>query len=137
MSDKKIPRSGMAKGSNGPPPRSPSCRGGGAKAQGRIEVAEPRPPGPSHPGMGSTPPKVRASGKAFRGHNSNGPMANTKKSPLPPSHSSPVERAEIGGLKRGRVKPKGNSERISLKKAKSVVHKSTKGTLRSYKSTEK
>jgi len=141
MREKMIPRSGLAKASNGPIPRSPSAGmyGGGAKAQKRIEVSEPRPPGPSHPGMGSTPPKVRASGKAFVGHGSNGPMATEKKAALPPSHSRPVERAEIGGLVRGRVRPKGNSETMSKGKLPVSVYKVPKknATLRSHVSTQK
>ena len=136
---KEIPRSGLAKASNGPVPRSPSVsiRGGGAKAQGHIEVSEPRPPGPKHPGLGSTPPKVASAGKALRGHNSNDTPPTEKKSSLPPSHSLPVERSEIGGLKRGRVRPKGNSETISKGKLPSAVKKGSKGgELRSFNSKQ-
>jgi len=136
---KSIPRSGLARSSNGPVPRSPSAgvRGGGVKRQGRIEVAEPSLPMDKSPGMGSTPPKVAAVGKAFMGHDSNGMPYKCKDTPLPPSHSRPVDRAEIGGLRRGRVHPKGNSETISKGKIATSLQRKPKGKMRSYDSTQK
>lgn len=136
---KNIPRSGLAKASNGPVPRSPSVgvRGGGAKAQRRIEVSEPRPPGAKSPGIGSTPPKVASAGEALKGHNSNGPLFKPNDAVLPPSRSSPVERSEIGGLRRGKRGGPGNSETISKGKLPSAVKKGSKrGTLRSFNSNQ-
>jgi hypothetical protein len=41
-------------------------------------------------------------------HVSNGAPFKSKKKPLPPSHSSPVSRAEVGGMRKQRRAKKGN-----------------------------
>ncbi len=55
-------------------------------------------------------------------HESNGAPFKSKKKPLPPSRSSPVSRAEVGGTRKQRKGIQGNSSTIAKGKlsAKSV-----------------